>query len=129
MGYNKINIAYQAAIKKAVLADPALPFSAFHKKNPHVKISHFTYQRYRKTFLSQVGREGEAPPRRGYEKKKRTYQLCWKCPIKDFTKNPITGLNSFLEALSAAGRADFELVKVDLLSEGAWKPYLEVRES
>jgi hypothetical protein len=129
---NKISIAWQAAIKKAVLADPQMSASVFFKKNPHIKTSPFTYFRYKKAILTHAGREGEM---RKYDtssvkkNKTKTYQLCWKFPTKDFIKDPIVGLNGFLEALSASGRANFELVKVDLLSEGAWKPYLEVRES
>lgn len=54
----------------------------------------------------------------------------WQFPYKDFEKNPLAALKSFVQALTNSHRASFELIKIELPQEESdeWIPTLEVRE-
>lgn len=123
----KISPQIREAIRKAIFENPLLTSGLFLKQHPDIKISTHTYYRYRNRFLKESGRKTETLKRQ--YNKKNLYQNIWECPLDEFTKNSIAGLNSFLEKLSMQSRASFELIKTEKLEEGKWVSYLEIRES
>lgn len=136
-----------AIIKKAVLANPKLTFLEFKSKNPSVKISHFSYLKYRFKFVSEAGLTDELPIKRGnsapssYERKenprgvrpyirreKTLYQIIWNTQIEKFEKDPLVALEDFLQHLGIKTRTAYEIVKLEKRIDSVWIPHLEIRE-
>jgi hypothetical protein len=145
-GY-KVDEKVSALVKAAVLKNPKLSHPDFIKIHPKLHINPTSFLRLRYMHVAAAGREDELPLRAGYDKpcsydgkhltgkknsviknKKRLYSTGWTCPLAEFNKHPIESLQSFLEAMSAQGRSNFELIKVDKMNEEKWTTYLEVRE-
>lgn len=128
--YPKTSSKVIKLISDVVLNNPKTTWGKFLKKHPNVGISVHTFQRYRKEILTEAGRSDELRTHKTYTKKEKSlYTKVWNYPVADFDKDPLAGLNAFLQSLTNTSRANFELIKIEKQVEGKWVPHLEIRES
>lgn len=158
MAYPPVSEKIKEKIKEAVLENPKIKAKEFFALNPKVHLSAACFLKYRFICAKEAGREDELPTRQGHNKpcdytnKEKTklsskigtsdgsqilkptkthavYTRLWRFSCEEFNKDPIAGLQSFIESINRVKRNSIGMIKTEELIDGKWIPHYEVRES